>query len=157
MDMLQQCSSASSLCGHTLSRGALHWMSVFPSFYSEWLALCSCFLCFSVFFWHYCGPMLHKFYHQHSFPVQKTGADICINIFAFFSECVYPLLWLIFDFSIQKWNPGFITCYSYDVVQKFIAISGYHSKKIKAAIMFHILCMPMCIFGTRLVHNLLIA
>jgi hypothetical protein len=30
--------------------------------------------------------------------------------------CVHPLFWLLFGFSIHKWNPGFITCYSYDMI-----------------------------------------
>jgi hypothetical protein len=36
--------------------------------------------------------------------------------------CVHQLLWLLFSFNIHKWNPCFITCYSYDVIRKFIAI-----------------------------------
>jgi hypothetical protein len=36
--------------------------------------------------------------------------------------CVHPLLCLLFSFSIHKWNPGFITCDSYSVIEKFIAI-----------------------------------
>jgi hypothetical protein len=30
--------------------------------------------------------------------------------------CVHPLLWLFFGFNIHKWN-GFITCYSYHVIE----------------------------------------
>jgi hypothetical protein len=36
--------------------------------------------------------------------------------------CVHPLLWLLFGFNIHKWKPGFITCYSYDMTEKFMAI-----------------------------------
>jgi hypothetical protein len=36
--------------------------------------------------------------------------------------CVHLLLWLLFRFNIHKWNPSFITCYPYDVAEKFIAI-----------------------------------
>jgi hypothetical protein len=35
---------------------------------------------------------------------------------------VHPLLWLLFHLNIHKWNPGLITCYSYDVTEKFMAI-----------------------------------
>jgi hypothetical protein len=34
----------------------------------------------------------------------------------------HPLLWVLFGFNIHKWNPGFITCYSYNVTEKFISI-----------------------------------
>jgi hypothetical protein len=44
--------------------------------------------------------------------------------------CVHPLLWLLFGFNIHKWNPGFITCYSYDVIEKFVAIAQkYQSRR----------------------------
>jgi hypothetical protein len=43
--------------------------------------------------------------------------------------CVHPLLWLLFGFNIHKWNPGFITCYSYDVIEKFITIFVVSLKK----------------------------
>jgi hypothetical protein len=32
--------------------------------------------------------------------------------------CVHPLLWLLFGFSIRKWNPGFVTCHSYYLIEK---------------------------------------
>jgi hypothetical protein len=36
--------------------------------------------------------------------------------------CMHPLPWLLLGFSIHKWNPGFVACYSYDVIEKFIVI-----------------------------------
>jgi hypothetical protein len=36
--------------------------------------------------------------------------------------CAHPLLWLLFGFNIHKWNLSFITCYSYNVIEKFIII-----------------------------------
>jgi hypothetical protein len=36
--------------------------------------------------------------------------------------CVLPLLGLLFGFNIHKWNLGFTTCYSCNVIEKFIAI-----------------------------------
>jgi hypothetical protein len=35
---------------------------------------------------------------------------------------MHPLLWQLFGFIIHKWSPDFITCYFYDVNEKFIAI-----------------------------------
>jgi hypothetical protein len=44
---------------------------------------------------------------------------------------VHSLLWLLFGFNIQKWNPGFISSSSYDVTSKFVAIFVDSSKKSK--------------------------
>jgi hypothetical protein len=44
------------------------------------------------------------------------------NLLGSSGECVHPLLWLLFSFNMQKWNPDFITCYSHGVTEKFIAI-----------------------------------
>jgi hypothetical protein len=65
--------------------------------------------------------------------------------------CVHPLLWLLFGFSISKWNPGFITCYSYNVIEKF-AIFVVSLKKIYKS--RSVLCAPVSISGTHLAQNL---
>jgi hypothetical protein len=76
-------------------------------------------------------PLLHEFHHQHSCPVPKNSChktafwqadNISLNFSACIGESV--LLWLRFGFKIHKWNAGFITCYSYDVTEKFISIFG---------------------------------
>jgi hypothetical protein len=36
--------------------------------------------------------------------------------------CVHWMLLQFFGFNIDKWNPGFITCYLYNVTEKFIVI-----------------------------------
>jgi hypothetical protein len=36
--------------------------------------------------------------------------------------CVHPLHWLLFVFNIHKRDSGFITCYLYDLIKKFITI-----------------------------------
>jgi hypothetical protein len=41
---------------------------------------------------------------------------------------VRPLLWLLFDFNIPKWNPGFITCYTYVTTEIFTPPLWYRCK-----------------------------
>jgi hypothetical protein len=41
---------------------------------------------------------------------------------------VRPLLWLLFDFNIPKWNPGFITCYTYVATEIFTPPLLYRCK-----------------------------
>jgi hypothetical protein len=89
-------------------------------------------------FQRYCGPVLHEFHHQQSFPVpdnscyQRSGRQRLFKIVQLlWWMCVHQRLWLLFDFNIHKWDSSFITCYSYNVSEKFIAIfviSLYKSK-----------------------------
>jgi hypothetical protein len=44
---------------------------------------------------------------------------------------MHPLLSLLFGFNIHKRSPGFIICYSYDVIEKFITIFVVSLKKSK--------------------------
>jgi hypothetical protein len=87
--------------------------------------------------WCNCGPMLHEFHHQHSFPVpensfqQLSGRQHLFKLLRLVSwTCVHSLLCLLFGFNIHNWNPRFITCYSYNVVEKFIAIFAVSLLKI---------------------------
>jgi hypothetical protein len=73
--------------------------------------------------------LLHEFHHQHSFPLpenschQLTRKQHLFKLFQFVLwMCVHQLLWLLFGFSIRKWNIGCISCYSYIVTDKLIAI-----------------------------------
>jgi hypothetical protein len=54
---------------------------------------------------------------------------------------VHPLLWLLFGFSIDKWNPDFITCYLYDIIMKFIAIFVSIALKKSKPKLFSAFCM----------------
>jgi hypothetical protein len=65
--------------------------------------------------------------------------------------CVHPLLWLLFGFNTHKWNPGFITCYLYDVIEKFITVFVV---SVKAEAILCVLCIQVSIFRTHLMQNL---
>jgi hypothetical protein len=81
------------------------------------------------------------------FLSQKTVAiifladSVCLNFFGLFGECVHPPLWLLFGFNIHKWNPGFIACYPYNVIEKFIAISVVSLKKKSKPKPFFVFCV----------------
>jgi hypothetical protein len=69
--------------------GALWWSNITPGVSTPcllfWMALYG-FQHFTIHFWHYCGPLLHEFHHQHSFPIPETVAisilaDIHLNFF----------------------------------------------------------------------------
>jgi hypothetical protein len=97
--------------------GALHRISAFHTLCSEWL---------------YAGPPPHNMpvillwspvawispsalysCPRKQLPSAFWQADVCLNFFwLVWWMCVHPLLWLLFGFSIHKWNPGFITSYS---------------------------------------------
>jgi hypothetical protein len=64
------------------------------------------------------------FLSQKTVAISFLGDSVCLQFFGMFGECVciHPLLWLLFGFSIHKWNSDVITCYSCDVMDKFIAI-----------------------------------
>jgi hypothetical protein len=83
--------------------------------------------CFTLLFWHYCGPLLHECHHQHSFPVPENSchqpAGICFSKhFGLIGERAHPLLWLLFAFNNDKRNARFVASCSYDVTEKFIII-----------------------------------
>jgi hypothetical protein len=64
---------------------------------------------------------------------------------------LHPLLWLLFGFNIHEWNPDFITCYSYDVTEKFIAIFMLSLlKEVKAETILYVSCAPVNIFGNQI-------
>jgi hypothetical protein len=92
------------------------------------------------------------------FLSQKTVAisflaDICLNFLGLFGECVcIHCFGYTFVSTFHKLNADFITCYSYDETEKFIAI--YRSKKVKAEVILCVLCTPVSIFGTHLAQNL---
>jgi hypothetical protein len=98
---------------------ALHRISPFQDFCSEWpyaVFKAAVHLC------HYCGPLLHEFHHQQSFSVpensylQLSGRQT--TFISTFSACmvnVYASTALT-GLNIHKLNPGFITCYSYDLI-----------------------------------------
>jgi hypothetical protein len=68
--------------------------------------------------------------------------------------CVHTQRWLLLGFSIHKWNTGFITCYSYDVTEKFITIFMVLLKKVKVEAIPYVLCALVSVFRTHLVQNL---
>jgi hypothetical protein len=72
VEMLQQCSSASNC----MRERALSWRSTTPDVSIPrllfWIAL-SNILVYAIHLWRYCGSLLHKFHHQHSFPGQKNS------------------------------------------------------------------------------------
>jgi hypothetical protein len=81
VEMLQQCSSVSS---------CLRMCTVMEGHYT----VCQhshgpivLFFSFTVHFWHYCGPLLHKFHHQHSSPVPENR---CHQLSG--RQCLHPLL-----------------------------------------------------------------
>jgi hypothetical protein len=68
--------------------------------------------------------------------------------------CVLPL-WLLFGFNIHKWNPCFITCFSYDVIEKFISIFVVSLfEGVKAEAVLYIFCALLSISGTNVAQNL---
>jgi hypothetical protein len=85
-----------------------------------------------------------------SFPARKQ------NLFKFCWHlwwiCVQPPLWLLFSFNIYKWNSGFITWYLYDVIEKFITIWRYRSKKPRS--FFTFCAHSFSIFRTHLEKNM---
>jgi hypothetical protein len=74
----------------------------------------------------YCGPLYHDFQHQCSFPDPENSYDQLPGRQIFrlvWWMCVRPLLSLLFGFNVHRWNPGFTTCHSYDIMDnKFIVI-----------------------------------
>jgi hypothetical protein len=58
-EMVQLCSNSSSCMQTYYHEGALYCMSAFHAF------------CFELL-WHYCGPLLHEFHRQHSFPTANS-------------------------------------------------------------------------------------
>jgi hypothetical protein len=127
-----------AVCGTHCHGGALWalWMSAFHGFVLKGPMQCF----FSVL--QYASDVIVVPYFMNStirtpFLSQKTvvicflADNVCLNFFGFFGEWVHPLLWLLFGFYIHKWNPGFITCYLYDVIEKFMLSFWYCSKESK--------------------------
>jgi hypothetical protein len=56
--------------------------------------------------------------------------------------CVPPLLWLPSGFNTHERTPGFITWYSYNVIEKLISIFVYRSKKLKAEAIYAFCAHP---------------
>jgi hypothetical protein len=114
--------------------GVLRWMQAFHDFSSEWPYAVS-FIVFAIHFWRYCCLLLHEFHHQHSLPVPVhsfrlfCGRQLLFKLFRLlWWMCVHPLLWQLFGFNVHKWNACFITCYSYDAIEKFTPSLWYRSK-----------------------------
>jgi hypothetical protein len=108
VEMLQQCLSVTS-CMWTCFVREEHYIGCQHSMPFVLNGQLYAVLCFALHFLHCCGPLLHEFHHYQLF-------------WLVWLMCMHPLLWLFFGFSIYKWNPGFITCYLYDVIEKFITI-----------------------------------
>jgi hypothetical protein len=122
------------------------------------------FLCFAVHFWHYCGPLLHEFHHQHSFPIlenschQFSGRQT--TFVSTFSACLMIVcastaltpLWP----QHSQMKPRF---YHLLLVQCDWEIH-YHvcgialNKCTKAEVILCVLCAPVSIFWTHLAQNL---
>jgi hypothetical protein len=108
--------------------GAVHRMPVFHAFCSEWpyvvfLVLCSTLLAllWSLVAW--ITPSALPSSSRKQLPSIFWQADyVCLNFWLVWWMCMHPLLLLLFGFNIQKWNPGFITYYSYNVIEIFITI-----------------------------------
>jgi hypothetical protein len=121
VEMLQQCSSASSCmrarivmeehctgCKHSMPF-VLEWSCAVSLVFRNTLLI----LLWSLVVWIQPPPLRH----------QLSGIQQLFKLFWFvWWMCVHPLLQLLFCFSIHKWNPGYITCYLYDVIEKFIPI-----------------------------------
>jgi hypothetical protein len=80
VEVLQQCSSASS-CMWT----CLAWRSTTPFVLNG----SRIFYCFGIQFWRYCGPLLHEFHNQHSFPVPGNN---CHQLFGRLTTFVLTFL-----------------------------------------------------------------
>jgi hypothetical protein len=83
----------------------------------------------------YCGPLLHKFHHQHIFPVPENNCHQLSgkqNIFLTFHHLLL------------------IRC-DWEIIRQFCGIT---LKKVKAEAILCVLCAPVSIFWTLLVQNL---
>jgi hypothetical protein len=158
---LQQCSSASS-CMQTSIVMEEHYTGVSNPHLLFWMALCSFFslsqyTC-DVIVVPYCmnSTISIPFMSQKTVPICRLSGRRLSKLFQLvWWKCVHPLLWLLIGFNFHKWNPGFITCYSYNVIKKFIAIFwGIALKRLKAKAILYVLCAPMSIFRTHLAQNL---
>jgi hypothetical protein len=98
----------------------------------------------------------NPFLSQKTVPISFLAGWQCLfkHFWLVWWMCVHPLLWLLFGFNIHKWNPGFITCYSYDIIEKFITTFAVLLKKVKAEAILCVLCVPMSIFRTHVALNL---
>jgi hypothetical protein len=90
--------------------GALHWMSAFHAFCSEWLYAVPPPPRFAIHFGRCCALLLQEFHHWHAFPVpgnsyqfsgkQRLNGSVClVNMY------VHPLRWLLFGFNILQMKP----------------------------------------------------
>jgi hypothetical protein len=71
-EMLQQCTcSCKSMQTHIVMEE--HYTRCQHSMPSVLNGSTQFFWCFTLHFWHYCGPLLHEFHHQHSFPVPENS------------------------------------------------------------------------------------
>jgi hypothetical protein len=52
------------------------------------------------------------FLSQKIAAISFLAGNVCLNFFWLaWWMCAHPLLWLLFGFSIHKWNPCLIACY----------------------------------------------
>jgi hypothetical protein len=150
-----------AVCGHALSRTSHYTVCQHSTSFFFWMALSSFFFSVSQ---HTSDvivvPCCINFTISTPFLSQMTvsisflaGRQRLFKISGLvWWMCVHPLLWLLLCFNIHKWSPSFITCYSYDVIEKFTAIFVVSLQKTKAILC--VLCAPVCIFGTHLAQNL---
>jgi hypothetical protein len=152
--MLQQCWGASS-CMRTRIIVEEHYTVCQHSISLFWMTLCSF---FSVS--QYTSDVLVVPCLTNSFPVagnschQLSGRRLFKLFRPVWWMCVHPLLWLRFGFNVHKWNPGFTTCYSYDVIKKIINVMSLWKSQSRSEAILLILCSPVSICGTHLTQNL---
>jgi hypothetical protein len=129
VEMLQQCLSKSSCMQTCIVMQEHHTvMSASHAFCSEWPALHS-FLSVLQYTSNFI-LFLVAWIPPSALPPCPGRVTICLlagrHLFKTFWLVwwisVHPPLWLLSGFNVHKWNPGFITCYSYNVVEKDIAI-----------------------------------
>jgi hypothetical protein len=80
------------------------------------------------------------------------GDNVCLKFSACFVNVCASTAWLLFG---RKWKPSSFACYSYNVIEKFIAIFGHRSKIVCKNRSF--LCILLSLvgnFGTHVAQNL---
>jgi hypothetical protein len=76
-----------------------------------------------------------SFLSQKTFAISFLADNVRLNFFGFYGECVYNHC---FDCSLvsrfRNETQVSITCYSYDVIEKFVAIFVISLQKVKAEV-----------------------